>query len=133
VSTPNVVEYDDLELILGPYLRANLTTWAPLVNRTFPLPTWVPGFAVVIRDDGGTDASLVTGSRSVGLTVIGAANQQTKQLAERVATLMRALPDALLLPVADCTVRGPYSLEATNRSEFYLTADLIVVGHSVTL
>jgi hypothetical protein len=128
-----VVEYDDLELALGPYLRANLTPWAPLIDRRFPDTTWTPGYAVVIRDDGGPDESLVTGSRSVGFTVIGAANQQTKQLAERVATLMRALPDALLLPVAGATVRGPYSLDATNRAEFYLTVDLIVVGHSVTL
>ena len=128
-----MVEYDDLELLLGPYLRANLATWAPLVDRRFPAKDWAPGFAVVIRDDGGQDQTLITGSRSVGLTVIGAGNQQTKQLAERVATLMRALPDASLLPVADATVRGPYSLEHPTRAEFYLTADLIVVGHSVTL
>jgi len=133
MSLARVVEYDDLELLLGPYLRANLTTWAPLVDRKFPATTWTPGYAVVVRDDGGPDQTLITGSRSIGLTVIGAANQQTKQLAERVATLMRALPDSSNLPVADATVRGPYSLNAPTRAEFYLTADLIVVGHSVTL
>jgi hypothetical protein len=134
MSIPNVVEYDDLELILGPYLRAGLTSWTSvMVDRRYPATTWTPGFAVVIRDDGGVDQTLITGSRSVGFTVIGPGYQQTKQLAERVATLMRALPDASTLPVADAPVRGPYSLDATNRAEFYLTADLIVVGHSVAL
>ena len=129
-----VVEYDDIELLLGSYLRAHLTAWAPLVDRRFPAPTWTPGYAVVIRDDGGADLSLITGSRIVGFTVIGPAHQQTAQLAQRVATLIRALPEAASLPVVAATVRGPYSLDAaTTRAEFYLSADLIAVGHSVTL
>ena len=129
------VEYPDLEMILGPYLRSGLAAWSPRVDRRFPAPGWTPGFAVVIRDDSGRDQSIVTASRSVGLTVIGPEGQyqQVRQLAERVATLLRVLPDELLLPIADATVRGPYSLDATGRAEFYLTAELVVVGHSVTL
>ena len=125
------VEFPDLELILGPYLREHLASWSPLVDRRFPAPGWTPGYAVVIRDDSGPSA-MVTATRSVGLTVIGSDYSQTRQLAERLAALIRALPDALALPIAAASVRGPYSLDAASRVEFYLTAELVVVGHSVT-
>jgi hypothetical protein len=132
VTVP-AVEFDDLELMLCGWLRPRLAQWSPLIDRLFPAPGWVPGFAVVVRDDSGIDRSLITASRSIGLTCIGAEHSQTRQLAERVATIMRALPDTLMLPIADAAVRGPYSLDATGRAEFYLTADLVAVGHTVTI
>lgn len=127
-----MIEFPDIELILGPYLRGALAAWSPLVDRRFPGTGWTPGFAVVIRDDSGRDQSLITASRAVGFTVIGADYRTTRQLAERLAAVIREIPDALQLPIATATVRGPYSLDATNRAEFYLTADLVVVGHTVT-
>ncbi len=133
--TAETVEHVDLELWLCGRLRPALTTWAPLVDRRFPAPSWVPGFAVVVRDDSGPDQSMVTAARSVGVTVIGpdGTHQQTAQLAQRVAALLR-LSYEPPSPVATCErVRGPYSLAAVGRVEFYLSADLVVVGQSVTL
>lgn len=122
-----------MELLLKDHLAANLTEWKPLVDRRFPPIDWQPGYAVVIRDDSGSDADITLAYRNIGLTVIGAGYGETRRLAERVACLMRADLVCLALPVADSTVRGPYSLEAIGRSEFYLTAALVVVGHPVTL
>ena len=128
-------EFPDLEMLLKDYLAGGLVSWSPLVGRRFPDKNWVPGFAMVIRDDSGGDGPLVLATRNIGLTCIGpeASYQQTRQMAERAATLLRAAPDAPILPIADATVRGPYSLDAIGRVEFYLTASLTVVGHPVTL
>ncbi len=128
-------EFPDLEMLLKDYLAGGLVSWSPLVGRRFPDKAWAPGFAVVIRDDSGGDLTLITATRNVGLTCIGpdTSYQQTRQMAERAATLLRAAPEASTLPIADATVRGPYSLDATGRVEFYLTAALTVVGHPVTI
>jgi len=128
-----VVEFPDLELLLSSYLAAGLSSWSPLVDRHFPPTTWTPGYAVVVRDDSGRDQSMVTASRMISLTCIGADYKVARQMAERAAVLLRALPGHPTIPVADASVRGPYSLDATNRAEFYLTGDLVVVGRSVTL
>ena len=132
-----IVEHADLELALCSYLRPKLqATWSAKVDRAFPATTWVPGFAVVVRDDSGPDLSLVTAQRNVGITIIGpqGSYQQTGQLAQRVAALLRVAADDPATPVAACVaVRGPYSLGATGRTEFYLTGDLVVVGHPVTI
>lgn len=129
------VEFPDLEQQLAAHLRALLTAWSATVDRRHPAVGWTPGYAVVVRDDSGRDSSPVTATRNVGLTIIGPQTkyQQTRQLAERVATLLRLAPDGLSLPIADATVRGPYSLDATGRTEFYLTAELVTVGTTVTL
>ena len=127
------LEYDDLELWLTGWLRPQLTAWSPWVDRKFPGTDWTPGYAVVVRDDSGPDLSIVTAQRVAGVTVVGpeVSYQQTAQLAQRVSTLLRSVASS---PVAACVaVRGPYSQPAVGRVEFYLTADLIVVGHSVTL
>ena len=126
------VEYDDLEFWLCGYLRPLLTEWSPVVDRLFPPPDWTAGFAVVVRDDSGPDESILTARRSVGMTVIGPSHQPAERLAQRVAYLIRAAPQpGPACPVARCAVRGPFSQPATGRSEFYLTADLIVVGHTL--
>ena len=128
------IEFPDLEHELAAYLRPLLSAWSAVVDRRFPDKTWTPGYAVVLRDDSGRGLSPVTSTRNVGATVIGPQTkyQQTRQLAERVATIFRLIPDELSLPIADATVRGPYSLDATGRTEFYLTAELVTVGHTVT-
>lgn len=131
--TVTVVEYDDLEAWACGYLRPLLNEWAATVDRRFPAKTWTPGFHVVVRDDSGSDLSVVTARRSLGLTVIGPETRyaDTSRLARRVATLCRAsLIPGPSSPVAAASVRGPYSLDAAGRSEFYLSADLTVVGHT---
>lgn len=128
------VEYDDMEMWAQAYLRPQLSAWAPFVDRRFPDRTWTPGYAVVVRDDSGRDQSVVTASRSMGFTVIGPEGQysDTERLAQRVATLLRYSPSpGPDSPVADCRVRGPYSLDATGRTEFYLAADLVIVGRPI--
>ena len=127
------VEFPDLEVALLAPVKAALAEWSPIVGKNFPAPEWTPGMAVVVRDDSGPTTSPVTAARRVGFTVIGALYRETRAAAERLAAWLRAVPDMQALPIADATVRGPYSLDATGRVEFYLTAELVVVGHSVTL
>lgn len=135
MSVPVGIEFPDLELWLCGYLRTNLAAWAPLVDRRFPATTWTPGFAVVVRDDGGP-SRMVTAERRIGVTVIGADHAATRALAERVAALIRVSPaPGSVSPVAAVdAVNGPYSVEAApGRAEFYMTAGLIVAGEPITL
>jgi hypothetical protein len=127
------VEFPDIELALKPYLRDGLAEWAADISQKFPATNWTPGHWVVVRDDGGPTVSLVTQRRRVGFTCIGADYKTTRRMADRVAALLHAAPEASTLPIADALVRSPYSLDATKRVEFYLSADLVVVGHTVTL
>lgn len=131
------IEYPDLELWAAGYLRTGLAAWSAKVGREFPAPDASFTYAAVVRDDSGPDAQF-TASRLLAVTVIGPAGayQATRAVAERAAALLRvsASPGAST-PVARCvTVRGPYSVASgTGRPEFYLTADLIVVGSPITL
>lgn len=129
------IEFPDLELMLTGHLRPRLEAWSARVDRRFPPANWTAGYAVVVRDDSGPDRSMITADRRVGFTCIGPEGSEhlVKQFAERVAAIVRAIPDVQTLPIATASVRGPYSLEANRRVEFYLTAELVVVGHSVTL
>lgn len=132
MSVP-AVEYDDLELWATSYLRPLLIAWPASVDRRFPDRAWTPGFWVVVRDDSGGDLSVVTARRSMGFTVIGPESRyaDTARLAQRVASLIRSsLIPGPSSPVAAASVRGPYSLDAAGRSEFHLSADLTVVGHT---
>lgn len=132
--TVTAVEFDDLELWVCGYLRPLLAAWSAVVDRRFPAAGWAPGFAVVVRDDSGPDLALVTARRSLGVTVIGPETRyaDTSRLAQRIAYLLRtSLIPGPSSPVAACAVRGPYSLDATGRAEFYLSADLTVVGRPI--
>lgn len=131
-----VIEYGDLELWAAGYLRAGLAAWSAKVGREFPAPGATFTYAAVVRDDSGPDRQF-TASRLLAVTIIGPAGayQATKAVAERAAALLRASAGpGTSTPVAAClTVRGPYSVPDTGRPEFYLTADLITVGTSITL
>lgn len=124
------VEYADLELWACNYLRPLLSA---TVDRRFPPKEWLPGSWVVVRDDSGPDLTPVTASRNMGFTIIGGDYATTSVLARHVAYLLRISPQpGPASPVVDCRIRGPYSLDATGRSEFYLTAELTVAGQQVT-
>ena len=130
------IEYGDLELWAATYLRTGLAAWSAKVGREFPAPDATFTYAAVVRDDSGPDHQF-TASRLLAVTVIGpaGAHQSTRAVAERAAALLRvcAVPGASS-PVAACrTVRGPYSVPDAGRPEFFMTADLIVVGSPITL
>lgn len=130
------IEYPDLELWAAGYLRARLAAWSVSVDRRFPAPGVSFTYAAVVRDDGGPDQQF-TATRSLAVTVIGPEGEhyQTGRCAERAAALLRVSHTDTTGPVARCvTVRGPYAVPSdTGRPEFYLTADLILVGSPVTI
>lgn len=127
------VAYDDLELWTSSYLRTRPSPPATFtVDRRFPPKEWTPGYWVVVRDDSGADLSIVTASRRMGFTVIGPEGRyaDTSALAQWVAYQLRLSPQpGPGSPVVDCRIRGPYSLAASGRAEFYLAAELTVAGH----
>lgn len=130
------IEFPDLELWLADYFRAGIPGCT--AGRRFPDPkATLSGYWLVVRDDSGPDLSIVTAARRVAVTVIGpesAGHAATRAVAERAASLLRTSPaPGDVSPVAACeAVRGPYSLDATGRIEYYLTADLVVVGKPIT-
>ena len=123
------VEFGDIELWLTTWLRPQLAAFDPFVSNI--LKTNAKAFAVIVRDDSGAD-HLVTADRRVGIRCIGTNPQRTGALARRVAALMRqaAQPDTGNPVGAVGQVYGPYRVEATNsdQTEYYLTAELVVVG-----
>lgn len=129
------IEFPDLEALLVGYFTAGLTQWHPDIDREFPDTDWVAGWAVVVRDNSGPDKDIVTGIRQIGVTFIGPEGHhaEVKKFAERGATLLRLTPSTRTLPIADATVRSLQSLGAVKRVEFYLTAELVVVGQTVTI
>lgn len=131
-----VLEFPDMELWAASYLRAGLAAWSARVGRRWPSGTVTTGYDVVCRDDSGPDQQF-TADRLLGVTVLGpeGGHYETGRVAERVAALLRASPEDRATPVARCTaVRGPWVIDPDNaRPAFYLTADLRVVGTSITL
>lgn len=129
-----VLEFPDLELWAAGYFRTGLSSWSASVDRRWPTDT--TGYDVVVRDDSGPSGQF-TADRNLAVTVIGpeGSHAETGRVAERVAVLLRASPEDLSTPVARCTtVRGPYAVDSdSRRPAFYLTADLRVVGTSITL
>lgn len=132
-----VLEFPDLELWASAYLRAGLVSWSARVGRRWPpADGTATGYDVVVRDDSGPSGQF-TADRNLAVTVIGpeGSHAETGRVAERVAVLLRASPEDPSTPVARCTtVRGPYAVDSdSRRPAFYLTADLRVVGTSITL
>ena len=129
-----VLEFPDLELWAAGYFRSGLAAWSASADRRWPTDT--TGYDVVVRDDSGPSGQF-TADRNLAVTVIGpeGSHAETGRVAERVAVLLRASPEDPSTPVARCTtVRGPYAVDSdSRRPAFYLTADLRVVGTSITL
>ena len=126
-----VIEFPDVELWATGWLRPQLADWSPFVSNQ--LTTHTKAFAVIVRDDSGPDG-LVTAERRVGVRVIGTDKVRTGALARRVAALLRgaALPETPVAAVG--SIRGPYRVDSPDSTtvEWYLTAELTVVGHQLT-
>lgn len=133
-----VVIVDDLELFLTGWYRARIAArpepicQGVAVNRVEP-PT-LPAKLVVIRDDGGADTSLLTGERSVGVSILAGTKanpKDAKDLAAIVYALRTQIPaveegnpvSALLDSTAPVMVA-----ESQERARVYFTLTLAVAG-----
>ena len=99
-------------------------------------------WAVIVRNDGGADESIITQSPSVGVTCFGprAPNGATSEaddllcerLAQHVAGILRDCAQiGDVNPFADCAdLSGPFKV-ADDRPSYYLAATLVVVGRNI--
>lgn len=99
-----LVIHDDLELFLTAWYRMRLGARPEAfldgleVDRVEPSTGTFPGRLIVIRDDGGPSTSLLTGERSVGVSVL-AGTKADPQDAKDIARLAHALSSQI--PSAD--------------------------------
>ncbi|GAA3947870.1 hypothetical protein [Microbacterium soli] len=133
-----IVAYDDLELFLCSWYRSRILT------RPEPVCTGVqvdrvefeplPEKLIVIRDDGGPETSVLTGERSVGVSVLAGTRENpypAKELA-RIAYALRSQipstdPGNPVSAVLDST--APVMVpEAQERARVYFTLTLAVAG-----
>ena len=124
----STVIFPDLELWLTGWLRARIP--GAFISNRFPDPGSDITRYVIVRDDSGPDA-MATAQRSVGITVLAESDTASSELARTVAALLRTSPAVEAgNPVASVdAIRGPYRIITnTSRSEYYLTADLVIVG-----
>lgn len=129
--------HDDLELFLTRWFRSALAARPEAVCRDvvvdrverYPLPDRM----LIVRDDGTTDTDILTGTASVGLTVLAGTRLSpgdAKQLARIVRALVRQIPSGdPANPVAAVTTQtGPFLIpEASIRARVYQTCELAVV------
>jgi hypothetical protein len=140
VADPLVV-HTDLALFLTAWYRAALVGRPEpvcadvTVTNTEPGPNDpFPDKLLVIQDYGGTDTSLLTAERDVGLSVLAGTKQNPKDaldLALIVHALRSQIPSAAPdNPVAAVTSsNGPIAVaEAQDRARRYITLQLSVVG-----
>lgn len=137
-----LVAHADLEMFLTGWYRSALADLAPThpvcasvdVTNREPSEGSFPAKLLVIRDDGGPDTSLLTGTRSVGLSVM-AGTQENPQDAIELALIVHALRNQIPAvapgnPVAAVLEsNGPVPVpEAQPRSRRYITLTLSVVA-----
>lgn len=133
--------HDDLEMFLLGWFRAALPARPEAVCQgvevvrdepTTPVSEW-PARMLVIRDDGTSDSDILTGSASVGLTVLAGSREdpwEAKELARIVRALVATIPSGDPdNPVAAVLGRnGPFMVpENQPRARVYQTAELAVV------
>ena len=126
-----VVEFPDVELLLTGWLKS-VHPGVFVGNR---LRTHNSRFSIVVRDDSGADG-LITAQRRVALRFRGVIGDVhlVSALARRTAALMRGLAETPGPIAAVGTIFGPYRTEGPDSdfAEYYLTAELTVVGHEIT-
>lgn len=136
-----LVVHDDLELFLCSWYRGRiLARPEPLcagvqVDRVEPSPGQAfPAKLIVIRDDGGPETSILTGERSVGVSILAGTKANPKD-AKDLANIAYALrsqipsgdPSNPVAAVLDST--SPVMVpEAQERARVYFTLTLAVAG-----
>lgn len=135
------VLFSDLELFLTGYLRAELAALGtPLasdvfVSNSFPSPARPK--AVVIRDDSGPSASVITKEPTIGVTVLAGDDQTNGKAATDLANIVHML-------LSDCAgtqpgnpvaavlgSNGPYKVtEESGQPRRYMTFELSVTGQA---
>lgn len=137
------VVHDDLELFLTAWYRAALAARPEEVcqgveidNRE-PTGDNFPDRLLVIRDDGGPDTSILTGTRTVGLSVLAGDPENPKDAAD-LAAIVHALRTQIPSTDPDNPVAavlgslGPYRVpESQPRARRYMTFTLSVVGKAL--
>lgn len=137
------VIHTDLELFLTTWYRAALDARPEDVCRGVevdnrePNDGEFPDRLLVIRDDGGPDTSLLTGSRNVGLSVLAGDPENPKDAAD-LAAIVHALRTQIPSSDPDNPVAavlgslGPYRVpESQPRARRYMTFTLSVVGKAL--
>lgn len=133
-----LVVHDDLELFLTSWYRARILARPESVcagvdvNRVEP--STLPKKLIVIRDDGGPETSILTGERSVGVTILAGTKSNPKD-AKDLANIAYALrsqiasPDPLNPVAAVLDSTSPVMVpEAQERARVYFTLTLAVAG-----
>jgi hypothetical protein len=136
-----VTVHDDLEMYLCAWFRGALAARPEAVCQgvevvrvepSGPVESW-PARLLIIRDDGTSDTGLLTGSASVGLSVLAGTRENphdAKELARIVRGLVATIPSGdPNNPVAAVLGRnGPFLVsEPQPRARVYQTAELAVV------
>lgn len=134
----------DMEMWACKYLRDTLRTRgydvevartesAELESSTLTRPL------IIVRDDSGSQRSLVSYDRSLGVSVLGGTRQDsadTSALARTVMAIMSAdaiadAPDSPVAAVQRDGCRGPYSVsEKQDLTRMYMTIEYTVIGKS---
>lgn len=133
-----LVVHDDLELFLTSWYRPRMLARPEsvcaglLVNRVESEP--LPKKLMVIRDDGGPETSILTGERSVGITLLAGTKSNPKD-AKALANIAYALRSQIASPDPSNPVAAlidstaPVMVpEPQERARVYFTLTLAVAG-----
>lgn len=136
-----LIVHDDLEQFLTGWFRARIAArpepvcQGVSVNRVEPAPgPDFPKRLIVVRDDGGPETSLLTGERSVGVSILAGTKANPKD-AKDLANIAYALrsqiasadPSNPVSALIDST--APVMVpEAQERARVYFTLTLAVAG-----
>lgn len=136
-----LVIMDDLELWLTSWFRSALAARTEpflagfKVDRTEPAYTELPARLLVVRDDGTSSESLLTGEASIGLTVLAATRENpkdAKDAARVILALARSIPAPRTPVAAFRGSNGPFLVaDASPRARVYMTLTLAVAGRAL--
>jgi len=137
-----MILFPNVNMAVCDWIRDNLPSGEKW-SGALVTPTWSDqelakvDWAVVVRNDGGQDSSVISQNVSLGVTCMGPRCDTEddeiacERLAQTVAAIIRdcARPGDVN-PFAGCTdMNGPYPIPSENgRPAYYLTADVEVVA-----
>lgn len=133
-----LIVHDDLELFLTSWYRSRIAARPEAVCQGVTVnrvePSTLPAKMIVIRDDGGVETSILTGERSVGVSILAGTKANPKD-AKDLAAIAYALrsqiassdPSNPVAAVLDST--APVMVpEAAEKARVYFTLTLAVAG-----